>query len=934
MASNFTSMYLQMKLKDPRRHIPRSASGARCNKDVSPASSPANPHSSPSSAHLAHSTALTDFSANQRSVNPTPVVAIAPTKTVRSPWRSMNQQPESTTRSSSNESHQPSEQLLKQEKSFVSPHTGFYLQSGASSDVPHSPVSIQRPIPRVVSAGTRTDSFLPTLRPYPNGDEQHSAPSLHALSLDPAAVATYFHPAILSQHIPFQRPVSRFEDPYISAFRTLPFHLPDISSYPTVSIPFPRHSQDIGNSTLTTLRSTLKERRKQNKQELKRKEKRSKSENESVHEFGVPRETRQRMMSDWERKQNELEWKKLFSSRQDMKDQTRPMEMNSACYKYSPSKELQRQESEEQYLLPSPNIIPSRYKGASEYLPPWNLLPPYMPGRSNDIQLSNRKPPALTTDIHSPSSPTAEFCYLTPSLFSFSESGQKVALKSNGLRHHRQTKLLERNTGLLMSHQELKKPNDTEEKEVDKKMNIVGSETFSISIDDEDRKLQKQSTKTSIPSSSWHPTDKLTSSQNPCPVMFALDFSTQRSHNTGKDDEITTDKEHKYTDESRTNQQSIQTEHQLCNKGEKVPQMSNTESSSTLQDARDARTFPYRGSTCHMSSSDQGQLHQECLDLSSASSVKTYEHTEEESATRWSNSKTSYGSTGNEDAPFEKPVKSKLDLLEIKQKESLDKGISSHSDTSYEETGDGSIQKRCKRLVDLSTFKKSKSPRKLQFLERLGLTAQKRHEMHQQKLRQKRMLLPEHNSDLASCDENTLPSFTPIAKPGSPQLSECGNTTCLMEKKKLLTLLQPKLSSFSEKHDRYGPCASSDVQQEGPVSSTELSDSNVHQNDDKQTSGSEEEEEKDRPQKWQGIEALFENYQDYLEECELEMSVLHKHLKYLQAKYEELNATEQHLTTRMTQLKACREKLDAENQHYQDTTDFLKNCLNFVSSGN
>ncbi|XP_009080096.1 PREDICTED: genetic suppressor element 1-like, partial [Acanthisitta chloris] len=90
----------------------------------------------------------------------------------------------------------------------------------------------------------------------------------------------------------------------------------------------------------------------------------------------------------------------------------------------------------------------------------------------------------------------------------------------------------------------------------------------------------------------------------------------------------------------------------------------------------------------------------------------------------------------------------------------------------------------------------------------------------------------------------------------------------------------------------------------------------------------EEEEEEDYPRpKWQGIEAIFEAYQEHIEEQNLERQVLQTQCRRLEAQHYSLSLTAEQLSHSMAELRSQKQKMVSERERLQAELDHLRKCL-------
>ncbi|XP_069758230.1 genetic suppressor element 1 [Narcine bancroftii] len=90
-----------------------------------------------------------------------------------------------------------------------------------------------------------------------------------------------------------------------------------------------------------------------------------------------------------------------------------------------------------------------------------------------------------------------------------------------------------------------------------------------------------------------------------------------------------------------------------------------------------------------------------------------------------------------------------------------------------------------------------------------------------------------------------------------------------------------------------------------------------------------EEEEDVRPfhSKWQGIEAVFEAYQEYVEEQNVERQVLQAQCRRLETFHYNLSLSAEQLSLSMSELLAQKQKLASERERLQSELDHLRKCL-------
>ncbi|XP_077104287.1 genetic suppressor element 1 isoform X3 [Siphateles boraxobius] len=84
--------------------------------------------------------------------------------------------------------------------------------------------------------------------------------------------------------------------------------------------------------------------------------------------------------------------------------------------------------------------------------------------------------------------------------------------------------------------------------------------------------------------------------------------------------------------------------------------------------------------------------------------------------------------------------------------------------------------------------------------------------------------------------------------------------------------------------------------------------------------------------RWQGIEAIFEAYQEYTEEQSIERQVLHSQCRRLEVHHYNLSVTAEQLSHSMGELMAQKQKLAAERENLQAELEHFKKCLTLPQS--
>ncbi|XP_006888929.1 PREDICTED: genetic suppressor element 1 [Elephantulus edwardii] len=79
--------------------------------------------------------------------------------------------------------------------------------------------------------------------------------------------------------------------------------------------------------------------------------------------------------------------------------------------------------------------------------------------------------------------------------------------------------------------------------------------------------------------------------------------------------------------------------------------------------------------------------------------------------------------------------------------------------------------------------------------------------------------------------------------------------------------------------------------------------------------------------KWLGIEAIFEAYQEHIEEQNLERQVLQTQCRRLEAQHYSLSLTAEQLSHSMVELRSQKQKIVSERERLQAELDHLRKCL-------
>uniref|UniRef100_A0A8C6SJ64 Gse1 coiled-coil protein n=1 Tax=Neogobius melanostomus TaxID=47308 RepID=A0A8C6SJ64_9GOBI len=230
----------------------------------SPATNHSSPVSTPKRGPLGPGPVLVP-SVGHSVPNTPPVVTIAPTKTSNGLWRSESRQADSGPRGPSRErlaqegektGHSVPAHLIGNPYAFGLP-PGAVMQ-----DSRFQPLNLPRQLPNAVPTGPVPEEYLRGFRPYGTAEDALRMPSL-PLGLDPAtaaAAAAYYHPSYLPH--PSFTPY-RMDDPFcLSALRSPFYQLPGGGALPPIHpsavhmhLPGVRYPGDFTHPSLSALQS-------------------------------------------------------------------------------------------------------------------------------------------------------------------------------------------------------------------------------------------------------------------------------------------------------------------------------------------------------------------------------------------------------------------------------------------------------------------------------------------------------------------------------------------------------------------------------------------------------------------------------------------------------------------------------------------------------
>ncbi|XP_078804995.1 genetic suppressor element 1 isoform X1 [Oryzias latipes] len=96
---------------------------------------------------------------------------------------------------------------------------------------------------------------------------------------------------------------------------------------------------------------------------------------------------------------------------------------------------------------------------------------------------------------------------------------------------------------------------------------------------------------------------------------------------------------------------------------------------------------------------------------------------------------------------------------------------------------------------------------------------------------------------------------------------------------------------------------------------------------EEEDSDQEDDEAEEIPRKWQGIEAIFEAYKEYMEDASIERQILYSQCKKLEAQNCNLTRTAEQLSVTMGELVTQRQKVREERDRLQAQLEHFRRCL-------
>ncbi|XP_043575187.1 genetic suppressor element 1-like isoform X6 [Chiloscyllium plagiosum] len=863
MASSYTAMYLQMKLRDPRRNLRRSSrdqqlsmedcvpgrgkwvkkkyvplvKGSSRGNEHSPISSPVANHSSPTGTPKRAPGTIIIPQGTQTPANTPPVVTIAPTQTINGLWRADNRQSSDSTLRSRNHEHPLStESLLKKDNVSVSTHLAsshpaFYLSGHSIQGSPYSTINLQRPVPHLVSSSSRSDDFLAGFRPYHGRDEIRSLSSLPSLGLDSAtaaASAAYYHPAFLS-HLPYQHPPYRIDDPYVLSLQAPFLHIPQPGTLAPLQ-PTDMHLSLTGMRQPLSLAqpsglhpdhlSIITAGRLQMEDEVRQREKEREHEKEKDWERRTPQEREPDVITEQGRKREKqqiVDWEKEIKRRKEMK-QEKDFEIEYGTEKNTISTgeaARKRLEGWKDFISAMEHIQPVQRN--DEHISPWRIIPSTPPEKAKAPSLGSGK--ARTLPIEPIAVPASSSLLGVSSNISshFSSSEGKC-----GLRHSPQQQGREERPGHGVDFRQhhLQQLQSEQGHQVSKQ-----ERDRSRTISEDENQDRPQQLRAPPPLISPHRSLRETS---PLPRPFlsphalqpaqALNYSTRINNDALKDpekslnDNLKNDAFKKITGEHFSPEFTksctgkdvsvIKKSGMPSLKTDTVPHLKGQTSSHQCTNDFN-NDFKHQIANSHLE-----EIQKQCLDLSTTSgatdlSLKSRKSSPASSTSVLCSNYATANCTDNQELQLQQPIVSKLDLAEKKLKEARLNGQHSEHRCLDVTFCKGEIRNRIRRLAEQPPLKLDDTPRKMLFLGAVGLTTQsKKEEVKQQKMRKRRRMLRERSpSPLCSEKKQLSPLRPPQFCSISHSPEELNRAADFEEKKQFLALFNLKHLTAAQRKD-------------------------------------------------------------------------------------------------------------------------------------
>ncbi|XP_051784923.1 genetic suppressor element 1-like [Erpetoichthys calabaricus] len=969
MASSYTALYLQMKLKDPRRLLQRAANDVPYGGDAALAQTLAFKSSPPGN----NPSVPSGGSQKMRSA---PVVTIAPTKAACDLWRSAEKQPFGF-RPSQDLSGSPA-YLLKEEQKNGASH---YLQRGVGPE-PAFPASmgLLRPGQHDVYPGNKADVYPSGFHPYLSKDAIRPVPTYPNLSIDLNA-ASYYYPGFVP-HLPMPSSLySHYEDPYYLSMRSPCAQLPEKSNFcpgQAAGLPLNRKSADDSEKS-----KAVRFGRQQsgcdgtrNKEEQQRSRTRGGKQERPAHHLTRVTLGSQESLIDKEQQLKDTTWESSSRRKREGRNDKPRDDTNSLP---PPRPCFLRQDCSR-----SPYVSPFLYNPLhlEETLPfdqvakKW--MHPPMAEAFDHLSFGRR---FTVTDLQNTSAVT-----LSPS-----SRPPNLAFHSS-LHHHAEGGP----TGKMTPHERDGQPPSRRDiqshlqKHLNKK-GLAASGGQSCAVRPFKSDVQPSGHNLNLSSAAAYSWDVLRKTTE---ASGGLDFSWQIKN------ESKSAKPHSMVDDG---QSPVEVQ------APPPPNLSRDANSAHAgQETDPSGAYGNQRSGLHKSQEHNKSLdapQEECLDLSINPPAGHSDFQNSSLPQSQSLPKTESAENGLGDG---EPVtlgsaQERLDPLESNKKPAKCRGSSYHCDYSSSGTYKQRMSKLIRRLARHSPLKLGSTPGKMVFLELLNLTRRK--ELRLEQWRKRRPLRRSHNSVIRPAEKmkkvlcqqerqrlldqtgamnpeekqqflamfdlkplsphqrrekapnsRSLSVSSAIGHNEAPFQSEETHTVDVEQQSQsangdgAATEEPPQWMTTSSPSGRTsvasdsGPTVHTYTSSQFPVQvqevngSLDVSCTGEHVRIQSESSMSEEEEEEEEEEKevemdgqakWQGIDAIFETYRDYAEERDLEKDILLEQLRFLKEKNEELHFRANNLSSHIQGLEENRQKLNYEREHHLASLDLLKKNIIF-----
>ncbi|XP_041101237.1 genetic suppressor element 1-like isoform X2 [Polyodon spathula] len=968
MTSSFTAEYLQMKLKDLRQHLQRTASGGIHEPMISPALrntvtvnplTPSPPslssvskrslsvHRTPAAASGTHSASFAatlrklakqaeesrgysdssysdDISpassaavnprtpscsprkasaGSQRSVKPAPAVTIAPNEAGGDLWRNEGSQ-QFAIRPSSYDPHSATP-LLKQEKAAMSPVPTRYIPRNTAMELPYSSVGLQRPVQQVIPPGKRPDGYQTGFHPDLSRDAIRPLPTYPGLD-----TTSCFYPAFLG-YLPLQPSLYRYDDPYFLSIRTPFLHLHETTTFSplqTSTLPF---SKDLLESTSVMPTGLQQGHQPGHADERKNKDVPSSRarccKQERAHRVTPGSIRDQDPPTEESRRLREAAWERNCSRRTELK-QKKNQDVNSPPL--HPKHYFNRQDSSKlernpYFPLFGHSTQPLHKMGHEKGS--WKDLSSSLPEVPNYISFGRIQRNSETKNTVGPVSfsPNRLQC-LSPS------SSSPHIDKANLNR-----RLLEREAALITMRET---QNHLQNNFNKKANNFIGKKTGDTSRPPKDREDGAHLSSTE-PLNNFSPAT--------CSKKFFREMSTEPQDSSGALDFRQQSKyENRATDKTKHSLKICTSELQRPYRDKSISLEHNVSGMGSMPDL--LTQIPYYLRVAYNNSKQEStgsnstlqDSQEQCLDLSitsPAGNMKLRKITSSQvQNTSLPNSMDPDSQRTNTDALLiQRSVVSNLNILERKLKQAKKRDLPFNCDFSAYGTCKRRMSTLGSKLIAQPPVKLDNSPAEVVFLDLLGLTTKKEGVKQQRKGRR---LLDDSSPDVPPL-QKSRPTLFSAAKSNSQEKNGAMDTD---EKKQFLAHLELKpLVPFQREVSYSEYNTNSQLSAKMQTGQTKSSD----QSEEDQSEGIASEDEMVWQTKWHGIASVFETYQEYIEEKDLEESVLQEQLRYLKEKNDELNCIAHNLSSYMQGLEANKQNLETERKHHQDALDCLKKSV-------